>query len=275
MASSTELSVTFWGVRGSTSTPVKAMSGYGGHTPCIEVSCGGRQLIFDAGTGIARLGESLPQGGTFDIFFSHSHYDHIEGLPFFKPLYDKKVSVRLWSGHLGDAGATASLVRDFMRAPFFPVGPEVIRARLDYRDFVPGKILKPASGISVRTISLNHPGGGVGYRVDFGGRSFCYLTDHEHGLPGCDAALAKFAHGAQLVVYDAMYTDENYPDFVGFGHSTWQEALRFSQRASIGRIALFHHHPEAEDKALAAIAKLAARQLPGTIMAREGETIIV
>lgn len=273
MSSSTDLTVTFWGVRGSTSTPGKATAYYGGHTPCVAVSCAGRVLVFDAGTGINRLGESVPAGGTYDIFFSHSHYDHIEGLPFFKPLYDKKATVRLWSGHLGNGGATESLVRDFMRPPFFPVGPEVMRAKVEYTDFMPGTVLRPARGVAVKTMPLNHPGGGVGYRVDFGGRAFCYLSDHEHGIPGCDAALAKFAEGADLIVYDAMYSDDNYANFIGFGHSTWEEALRFCERASIKRVALFHHHPDAGDRELNAIARKAQRKMPGAMMAREGETL--
>jgi phosphoribosyl 1,2-cyclic phosphodiesterase len=274
MAPAGDLTVKFWGVRGSTSTPGKATARYGGHTPCVTVQCGKHMLIFDAGTGIMRLGDTLPSG-SYDIFFSHSHYDHIEGLPFFKPLFDEKSSVRLWSGHLGNGGATEHLVRDFMRPPFFPVGPEVMRAKLDYRDFEPGKTLRPAKGITVRTIALNHPGGGVGYRVDYGGSSVCYLSDHEHGIASCDAALARFAGGADLVVYDAMYTDANYHSFIGFGHSTWQEGLRFCSAAGVGRVALFHHHPEASDRALSAISRQAARKFPGALVAREGQTLVV
>ena len=267
------MTVTFWGVRGSTSAPDRQFSIFGGHTPCVEIECGDRRLIFDAGSGIQALGKALPGSAAVDLFFSHCHYDHIEGLPFFLPLYDSSAKVRLWSGHLSGPNATRDMVDSFMRRPFFPVGPEVFRAQIDYRDFSQGAELRVGAGIKVTTGRLNHPGGATAYRIDFAGRSVCYLTDHEHGDPAVDAELLRFAAGADLAIWDAMYSDADYERHRGFGHSTWQEGLRFAERAKVARCALFHHSPDAADETLADQEEAAGKMRPGTITARDGLTL--
>lgn len=267
------MTVTFWGVRGSTSAPDRQFADFGGHTPCVEVKCGDRRVVFDAGSGIQALGNTLPKGSRIDLFFGHFHYDHVEGLPFFQPLYDSSANVTMWSGHLRGPDATKRMLRTFMRAPFFPVGPEVFRASVDCRDFRPRSEIALGDGVKMSTSRLNHPGGAIAYRLDFAGRSICYLTDHEHGNERIDRELSRFAAGADIAIWDAMYTDRNYAAHRGYGHSTWEEGLRFAERAGVQRCALFHHSPDATDVILSGQAAAAERARPGSITARDGLTL--
>ncbi len=164
------------------------------------------------------------------------------------------------------------VLRELMMSPLFPVPPEVFRAELECRDFAAGEALSPAAGITLRTGRLNHPDGATGYRVEFGGRALAYITDTEH-VPGApDRSVLALIDGADLVVYDCMYTDEEYArgHIVGFGHSTWQEAVRLCKAAGARKLAIFHHDPDRTDDALDAIAREAEAALPGTVVAREG-----
>ena len=182
MTTGEEFLVRFWGVRGSIASPGPATARYGGNTSSIEVRCGKRLMLFDAGTGVRNLGNQLLAEAPLeaDLFFTHTHFDHICGLPFFKPFFQPQNSFRLWAGHLGVRMTLQQLLREFMAPPLFPVPPEVFRARMDYRDFKAGETLSPAPGISLRTAPLNHPDGATGYRIEYAGRVLCYITDTEH-----------------------------------------------------------------------------------------------
>ncbi len=272
MPGTEEFRVAIWGARGSVATPEHGGGRYGGQTPCVEMRCGGKVLVFDAGSGIRALGRRLAArgGGDLDVFLGHCHYDHVEGLRFFAPLMDPRFEVRVRSGHLDGPDATRGIVAGLMRRPFFPVGPEIFRARTAYVDFAPGDALDLGDGVTVSTARLSHPGGACGFRIDFGGRSACYLVDHEHGDPTVDAALETFARGADLAICDATYCDEDYARHRGFGHSSWQECLRFAERAGVGRCVLFHHHADADDGRLDAVAAAAEAMRPGSVVAREG-----
>jgi phosphoribosyl 1,2-cyclic phosphodiesterase len=265
--------VRFWGVRGSIAAPGTATAHYGGNTSSLEVRCSGRLLLFDAGTGLRELGIALA-GETpldADLYLTHTHFDHVCGLPFFKPFFQPQNRFRLWAGHLGGGLTLQRVMREFMIAPLFPVPPEIFKAAMEYRDFKAGNTLPSAPGITVRTAPLNHPDGATGYRVEHGGKSFCYITDTEH-VPGSpDKNVLALMHRADLVVYDSMYTDEEYArSFVGWGHSTWQEAVRLAKLAQVKKLVLFHHDPEHDDARLDAIAREAGALLPGTVLAREG-----
>ncbi len=265
--------VRFWGVRGSIPSPGSHTAGYGGNTPCLEVRCADHLLVFDAGSGARRLGNSLTQAsdtGSLDLFFTHCHYDHIEGLPFFSPLHDKGWNIRMWSGHLAAPMDTETMVAQFMERPYFPIGPDCFRAAVTYRDFTPGKTLHPQHGIEVRTAVLNHPDGAVGYRVDYRGRSICYVTDTEH-VPGKpDKAVLDLISGADIVIYDCAYSDETFSKYVGYGHSTWQEGIRLCETANVGQFVVFHHLPGLRDEALDRIAASVESMRPGSLVAREG-----
>ena len=265
--------VRFWGVRGSIAAPGPATARYGGNTSSIEVRCGKRLIMLDAGTGMRYLGNQLVAEAPVDsdILFTHTHFDHVCGLPFFKPFFQAQNSFRLWAGHFGGATTLQRVLREFMMAPLFPVPPEVFKARMEYRDFSGGDTLAPAPGIAVRTAVLNHPYGATGYRIEYGGKSVCYVTDTEHvpGIP--DRNVLALIEGADIVIYDCMYTDEEYARaYVGWGHSTWQEAVRLCKTARVKRLVVFHHDPDHDDDRLDAIAREVEAALPGAVLAREG-----
>jgi len=264
--------VRFWGVRGSIACSGPSTARYGGNTSSLEVRCGERMLLFDAGTGIRYLGTTLEGSPPLDsdIFFTHTHFDHVCGLPFFRPLFQPKNRFRLWAGHLGDGMTLRRVLDEFMAAPLFPVPPQVFRAAMEYRDFSAGETLAAGPEVRIRTTALNHPDGAIGYRVEFDGRSFLYLTDTEHVPGALDRNLVAFMKGADLVVYDSMYTDDEYPRYIGWGHSTWQEGVRLARAAGVKRLVIFHHDPEHDDDLLDAIGRELEQALPGSVVAREG-----
>ena len=229
--------------------------------------------MFDAGTGMRYLGNRLVAEAPLDtdIFFTHSHFDHVCGLPFFKPFFQPQNSFRLWAGHLGGDITLHRVLREFMMAPLFPVPPEVFKAKMEYRDFKAGDTLKPASGIVLRTAPLNHPDGATGYRIEYGGKSLCYVTDTEH-VPGTpDKNVLGLIQNADIVIYDCMYTDEEYAkSYVGWGHSTWQEAVRLCKPAGVKKLVVFHHDPDHDDDRMDAIGREVAAAMPGAVVAREG-----
>jgi phosphoribosyl 1,2-cyclic phosphodiesterase len=265
------LTVRFWGTRGSVSTPGPAARQFGGDTACVEVSNGANAVIFDAGSGIRRLGLTFAERRiqSADIFFSHCHYDHIIGLPFFSPLFDPAIEVTLWSGHLHGRMTTRQMVEEFMRAPFFPVRPEVFNPHTRYVDFAPGDTLRPPGDAVVHTGALNHNDGAVGYRLESGGRVVAYITDHEHGNPTADATVEQLIAGADLLVIDATYTDTEYPTHRGWGHSTWQHATALCRQQQVKRLVLFHHRPRRSDHDLATIEQEARQVFPDTIVASD------
>lgn len=267
--------VRFWGVRGSIACPGPETAVYGGNTSCVAVHCGPHLLVFDAGTGIRKLGENLAASGAADIdlFLTHTHFDHVEGLPFFRPIHLPGRRTRIWSGHLGGGATTEGALRRLMSPPLFPLTIEALGGEIAFRDFTAGDVLTPLPGVEIRTVPLNHPQNATGYRVEYGGRSVCYVTDTEHDPGKPDENVLALIEGAGLVIYDAMFLDEEHPRHVGWGHSTWQEGVRLCRRAGAERLAIFHHLPERADADLDRIAEEAARTFSGAVVAREGMTL--
>lgn len=274
MASANQaLSVRFWGVRGSIACSDPSILRYGGNTSSLEIRCGDKSLCFDAGTGVRYLGAKLiAEAKPLDLhlFLTHSHFDHVAGLPFFQPLFIKGNRVAIWAGHLKPELTIKGAITELMMAPLFPVPPSVFQADVHYNDFVAGEDIDPYPGIKVRTAPLNHPNRATGYRVDFAGKSICYITDHEHKIGQEDRNVLDLVRGADIVVYDSMYSDETFAKHIGWGHSTWQEALRIADAAKVKIMVIFHHNPENDDAAMDRIAAEAARIRPGTQVAREG-----
>jgi len=270
-----KFTVTFRGVRGSIACPGPKTARYGGNTPCVEVRCGDRLIIFDGGTGIRELGDELLAAGQpldADIYLSHAHIDHIGGLPFFAPFYESGHRFRIWSGNLAPMSSTREAIDRLMSEPIFPIRPDVFTASIDYRDFRAGDTLKPAPGITMHTVPLDHPGGATGYRLEFAGRSLAYLTDNE-AHKDADPALIALARNADLAIYDCTYTDEEIVSKTGWGHSAWRDGLRLADAAGVKTFCLFHHAPEHDDACMDRIVAEARKIRPGTIAAVEGEVI--
>jgi phosphoribosyl 1,2-cyclic phosphodiesterase len=245
---------------------------------------GDRRLVFDAGTGIRKLGDRICHaGGTTetDIFFTHTHFDHIAGLSFFAPLMRKGHKVRLSAGHLAPDLTLQQVVRHAMAAPLYPVTMDIFAAEIEFRNFVCGDTLTPAPGVTLRTAPLNHPNGATGYRIDHAGKSICYITDTEHRPGERDANVVDLCRGADIMVYDSSYTDAEYPAHVGWGHSTWQEGMRIADAAGIATLVIFHHDPSHDDDVMDRIVAEAAAARPGMtraglpriVAAREGMTL--
>ncbi|HZI15196.1 MAG TPA: MBL fold metallo-hydrolase [Myxococcus sp.] len=267
--------VRFWGVRGSIPSPGPQTRRYGGNTPCVEVRCGDELLIFDLGSGARALGDALlaaaePVRGS--IFISHYHYDHLQGLPFFGPIFVPTTDLTLY-GVPRNGQSVKQILGGQMVQPYFPVTAEgVFRAKLTYRDLVPTETLEigPAR---VRTLELNHPGGNLGYRVECDGRSVVYATDIEHGS-ALDSGFFEFARGADLLIYDTMYTEDEYhgrcgPARTGWGHSTWQAGVHAADAAEVKTLVLFHHDPGRDDAAMDKLLRQVRKQRPEAIAAKE------
>jgi phosphoribosyl 1,2-cyclic phosphodiesterase len=274
--SSQPITVRFWGVRGTLPTPGADTVHYGGNTSCVEVDLGTRSIIFDAGSGIRKLGDRLAgKGGDIetDILFSHFHMDHISGVPFFAPFYEARHHIRLWAGNLLPKWTLESTIRSIMSAPLFPIEIEAFKAEIEFRDFHAGELLNLGGGIEARTGMLNHPGGAVGYRLECAGRSIAYITDTEHRPNELDPAVLSLIGNADLMIYDCTYTDEEYPDHVGWGHSTWQQAVRLANAAHAKKLAVFHHDPDHDDAFMRKVEAEVAKAHPGAFVAREGLTL--
>nr|WP_164019782.1 MBL fold metallo-hydrolase [Pyxidicoccus trucidator] len=271
--------VRFWGVRGSIPTPGPQTKRYGGNTPCVEVRCGDELLIFDLGSGARALGDALlattkPVRGS--IFISHYHYDHLQGLPFFGPIFVPSNAFTLY-GSPRNGQTVKQILGGQMVQPYFPVTAEgVFRAQLTYRDLSASDTLEVGPA-RVSMLELNHPGGNLGYRVDCGGRSVVYATDVEHGS-SLDSGLFEFARGADLLIYDSMYTEDEYlgrsgPARTGWGHSTWEAAVRAADASEVKTLVLFHHDPGRDDAAMDKLLRQVRKHRPEAIAAKESMVI--
>jgi ribonuclease BN (tRNA processing enzyme) len=290
--------VRFWGTRGSIATPGPDTAGYGGNTSCVEVRAGDEVLVFDAGTGIRPLGLALMEEFgtrpfTVHLFISHAHWDHIQGFPFFKPAYASTVTLNVY-GASGQRRSLEMLLRGLMDTDYFPVALGDLEASLSTREFR-GDDFR----IGEATVSgcyLNHPGMALGYRVRCEGKTVVYATDHEpyrntlpelggRGEPGrrygaeLDTELIRFVEGADLYIGEAQYTDEEYKDKVGWGHSPLSATVAVALAARVRMLALFHHDPmHADDVVTGMVAR--ARELIAAgggslacFAAREGEIV--
>jgi len=271
-----EFSVHFWGVRGSIATPGVGTVRYGGNTPCVEMRCHGKRVIFDGGTGIRALGQHLipemPVSG--HIFFTHSHWDHIQGFPFFIPAFIKGNIFDIY-GRIAPNGATLQeRLEDQMLHPNFPVPLRIMGSTMNFHNVEVGEKIDLGNGVIVETGRLNHPGEATGYRVSWGDQAAVYATDTEHYSDRIDPNLVHLARNADVLVLDATYSNEQYcsktSSKVGWGHSTWQEAIKVAEAANVKTLVLYHHDPLHDDDYLDEVGKQAQEKFPGAIMAREG-----
>lgn len=266
------LSVKFWGVRGSIACPSANHIKYGGNTSCIEVTANGHRLILDAGTGIRGLGQTYMKNDVSQIYIllTHTHWDHINGFPFFVPAYDPRRSVHIMAGHLRGAEGIQNVLAAQMDNPMFPVPLSAMQAKMEFEDFMAGASFDLFDDVHVRTAPLNHPNGATGYRIEHGGAAICYITDTEH-VPGkLDQNILGLIEGADLVIYDSTYTEEEFPSKIGWGHSTWNEGVKLCRTAGAKSMAIFHHDPEHEDDFMDKLGEEAKAEWDATFVAREG-----
>ncbi|HLO47288.1 MAG TPA: MBL fold metallo-hydrolase [Kamptonema sp.] len=273
-----QFTVHFWGVRGSIASPGAETVRYGGNTPCVEMRVGNHRLIFDGGTGLRVLGQSLLSQMPVEayMFFTHSHWDHIQGFPFFVPAFIKCNSFRIY-GAIAPNGATIQQrLNDQMLHPNFPVPLQIMGADLKFNDIEIGQPVE-IGDIKIENALLNHPGEAVGYRVNWQGYAVAYVTDTEHFPDRLDENVLFLARNADVLIYDATYTDEEYASEkspkVGWGHSTWQEAVKVAKAANVKKLVIFHHDPLHNDDFLDRIGEQVAQKFPDSLMAREGLSI--
>lgn len=269
------MKVTFYGTRGSIPVSEPVFSQFGGNTPCILVAFeNGRIGILDAGTGIRRLGNefaarSIKQHDNIFIGLSHTHWDHIQGFPFFKPAYDP--SRHFTIAICGRERNTANLESIFaaqMQRDYFPVQLSQMGAHLTFWQPDISEFRTP-SGVTIRASRHTHPGDAYGYRITEGSTSLVYCTDVEH-RDGIDAGVVALAQGADLLIHDAQYTPDELKEKRGWGHSSWEQAIEVALAARVRKLALFHHDSEHDDVFLLSVEKECQRLFPDAFVAREG-----
>ncbi len=264
----------FWGVRGSTPTPERRNSHYGGNTPCLEVRLdNGTLIILDCGSGLRALGKSLARefGGrpiVAYVFLSHFHWDHIQGIPFFLPLYQAGNSIFFHSvSH--KAHELEAAVEGQMITPYFPVDMSVMASTRGFYDFGTDPI--NINDAIITTAPMNHPQGCVAYRIEADGGTLVYATDTEPGSEEHDRNVRELARGADVFIYDCQYTPEELNGAKrGWGHSTWTEGVKVAKEAGVGKFVLFHHDPDHDDHFVAGLVAQAQKKFRHSIGAAEG-----
>jgi phosphoribosyl 1,2-cyclic phosphodiesterase len=266
------LRLKFWGVRGSTPTPQIDNLSYGGNTACIEIRSPDDQVvILDAGSGLRKLGQTLLQESgnsrlSVHFLLTHFHWDHIQGIPFFAPLYRPETDATFYTGQA--LGSIEEKLQGQMSRPYFPIAFEVLAARRQFAE-LDDKPFKLAD-LVIHPFPLNHPQGAVGYRIEAGEKVIVHASDLEHGHPQLDKVLRQYAEGADVLVYDAQFTPEEYESHKGWGHSTWLEATRVAHEARVKTLILFHHDPWHDDQTVFEIVQQARLFFDNTLGATEG-----
>lgn len=267
--------VRFWGVRGSYPSPGAATVRYGGNTSCVEVVCGDTRLVIDAGTGIRRLGRHLEAGSPVHLLLSHTHWDHVQGLPFFKPIYreGERLTIYALERH---RQSLREIISGLWAEAFFPVRMDELAAQREFVEVRAGETFH-IGPVTVRTARLNHPYIAIGYRIEHAGRTVTYVSDTapfrdllletevvmdrpdltrslppetRRQLDEMEANVVSLAKDADLLIYDTQFTEAEYADRPHWGHSTPAVGLAVAMAARARRLMLFHHAPDRADDAM-------------------------
>jgi phosphoribosyl 1,2-cyclic phosphodiesterase len=266
--------VKFWGVRGSTPTPQPENLRYGGNTSCVEIRVADRIYILDCGTGFRVLGHRLAHEHIHNslfahVFVTHFHWDHIQGMPFFGPLYDNPGN-RFVFHSSARTRSLKQVMEEQMAAPYFPVNMREMKARREFRDIEEGRVAVD-DAITIQTMWLNHPQGCLGFRIECKEGVLVYATDNEPGDEYFDKNLRKLAEGADILIYDAQYLPEEYEARKrGWGHSHWREAVNVVMESGAKELVLFHHDPDHTDDCIDSIVQEARNYYPRVRAASEG-----
>jgi len=277
------LSVTFYGVRGSTPCSCDANARYGGNTSSVVVEApGAPPILLDLGTGLRLYGESLPRDEPLRAvaLVTHLHWDHVQGLPFFGPVLRPGSRLEVYSPPPGCGMTLKQAFHQSMRPPYFPVDLSTLRGEISFCEIRQGRF--EVGDVSVGVIPIRHLGPTAGYRLDWHGRSIVFIPDHQQPCDGgteVDPAVLELARGADLLIHDAQYTAEEFEVKADWGHSTVEYAVNVAERAGVGTLALFHHDPAHSDDFvdhLAMEARAACRTRSLDILAaREGLRLVI
>ena len=263
----------YWGVRASIPTPGESTVRYGGNTTCIEMRCDDTVILIDTGTGARAAGEKMlrESDGPLSVIvvYSHLHMDHIQGLPFFGPIYEAETQFKAYCPQQ-EKRTSRQFFEWHMSNPWFPVDLKNLGAKLDFQDVVPGAQFEVGPA-TVSTCPINHPGGAMAIRVDHRGHAFVQASDVEHEGTTADPLLTELSRGADFLSYDSTYVEgPEYEKHRGWGHSTWTAGLRVAEAANVGRFIAFHHDPSHDDAFMDGIARDVDAARPGSLVAQEG-----
>ena len=259
--------VTFLGTNGSCAYNNGKRRKYGTNTICVAVKAGEETLVFDTGTGFCGL-DGLPGYGqdTMHLFYSHFHADHIEGLLFSQLMFQAGQNINIY-GHFNEALDLRRTLDNFLSPPLYPVGLNEFKANLRFHTFAVGDVISLPNDVTVQTHALSHPGGSVGYRVEYGGKVFCYCSDVELSNHQNDAELLKLTKNADLLAMDAFFDDGRVIE--GWGHSSWRQCAEFARSADAKRLALFHYNYNLTDSEIEKMEDAAKKLFPETFAAAD------
>jgi len=272
------MKVTFYGTRGSIPVCPPEFQEFGGNTTCLLIEGSERTAIVDAGTGIRALGKVMSADPHIGIdrpcflMFTHFHWDHIQGLPFFAPAYDKRRKFVISAiGRDRYGKDIKSIFETQMQQEYFPVPLAGMGAQIEFLKLPEDHMVE--GDASLRVVKHNHPGDAYTYRIQGKeGKSVVFCTDIEHG-DRIDERVVQLARGADLLIHEGQYTDEELPRFRGWGHSSWQQAVEVARRAEVKRLVVTHHDPDHDDAFLRDVEKKLRTRMPNAVLAREGLAI--
>ena len=272
------MKIRFWGVRGSTPTPQRENAAIGGNTPCVELrTTRGQIFVFDCGTGFRLLGRALERefgkrSIQARIFLTHYHWDHIQGIPFFTPLYQARNRFLFHSYRFHDQSLQRALEGQ-MSGPYFPVNMTSMAANRNFLEISEEQV--HYDDLKLTSKRLHHPQGCLGFRIECDGKVVAYATDNEPGDPQSDQKVRQLADRADLLIYDAQFLPEEMRDHRNWGHSSWKEGVRIAKECKVRKLVLFHHDPDRSDLEVRRLRKRAQDHFDDVLAAYEGLTLKV